>query len=272
MSPDAPTRDAIARFLAKHVLAVPGSDRAWATLTFAQSRDGKLAARTGGQLRLSSGDAMYMTHCLRAMHDAILIGAGTLRQDDPQLNCRLLPQGVHCPRPVVLDSALRTPPTCRLLQNFRDGRGCRPLLVATQPKHASHVAEWSRRHSVLEHEGAEIVLVPAPDAEHATWTHVWDALHARGLHSVMVEGGVAVIQSMIHACTQSPHDAPPFDVLLVTECPDTVGEDAFGLGYKVPAARSEPPLPPLVLVDEMGVGSDTLAVLRVEGQGAAQRE
>jgi 2,5-diamino-6-(ribosylamino)-4(3H)-pyrimidinone 5'-phosphate reductase len=66
----------------------PPSIRPHITLTFAQSTDAKIAAIPGKQLILSGDESMQMTHWLRSMHDAILVGIGTALNDDPQLNSR----------------------------------------------------------------------------------------------------------------------------------------------------------------------------------------
>ncbi|KAL0581090.1 2,5-diamino-6-(ribosylamino)-4(3H)-pyrimidinone 5'-phosphate reductase [Marasmius crinis-equi] len=62
------------------------SSRPRVTLTFAQSIDSKIAGVNGKQLILSGKESMIMTHWMRTMHDAILIGIGTASNDNPQLN------------------------------------------------------------------------------------------------------------------------------------------------------------------------------------------
>ncbi|KAH0838095.1 hypothetical protein J3R83DRAFT_6340 [Lanmaoa asiatica] len=57
-----------------------------------KSLDGKIAGSKGRQLILSGADSMLMTHWMRAMHDAIVVGIGTALNDDPQLNVRLIPE------------------------------------------------------------------------------------------------------------------------------------------------------------------------------------
>ncbi|KAG5340920.1 hypothetical protein C0989_012543 [Termitomyces sp. Mn162] len=66
-------------------LPVP-ADRPLVTLTFAQSIDAKIAGQHGKQLILSGKESMILTHWMRTMHDAILVGIGTALNDDPQLN------------------------------------------------------------------------------------------------------------------------------------------------------------------------------------------
>lgn len=58
------------------------------TLTYAQSIDGSIAALRGSPTLLSGAQSMQMTHMLRAMHDAILVGVGTILADNPSLNAR----------------------------------------------------------------------------------------------------------------------------------------------------------------------------------------
>jgi len=76
-------------FLAAHAPRARADGRPWITLTFAQSQDGKIAGAQKQPLRLSGPASMQMTHKLRAAHDAILVGIGTMLTDDPRLNGRL---------------------------------------------------------------------------------------------------------------------------------------------------------------------------------------
>lgn len=64
------------------------------TLTYAQSLDGSIAARPGHPLAISGPASQTFTHALRAVHDAILVGIGTVLADNPALTVRLVP-GPH---------------------------------------------------------------------------------------------------------------------------------------------------------------------------------
>lgn len=64
------------------------------TLTYAQSIDGSIAAVRGAPTLLSGAESMKMTHVLRTMHDAILVGIGTILADNPSLNARFA-QGAY---------------------------------------------------------------------------------------------------------------------------------------------------------------------------------
>ena len=69
------------------------------TLSYAQSLDGCISLRPGIPTALSGPEAMRLTHRLRAAHDAILVGIGTILADDPRLTVRLV-EGRN-PQPVV---------------------------------------------------------------------------------------------------------------------------------------------------------------------------
>src|SRR5512143_1701471 len=83
------------------------------SLCYAQSLDGCIAAERGRPTQLSGPETKQITHRLRALHDGILVGIGTVLADDPHLTVRHA-RGEN-PQPVVLDSRLRTPVEARLI-------------------------------------------------------------------------------------------------------------------------------------------------------------
>mmetsp|Transcript_34521 Transcript_34521/g.55844 ORF Transcript_34521/g.55844 Transcript_34521/m.55844 type:complete len:147 (+) Transcript_34521:57-497(+) len=99
-------------------------NRPFVTLTYAQSLDGSISAERGSPLLLSGKESMTMTHALRAAHDAILVGVGTLIADDPSLNVRHV-NGTN-PRPIILDSSLRMPLNRKL---FTSSTCVRPIIA-----------------------------------------------------------------------------------------------------------------------------------------------
>ena len=93
--------------------------RPFVTLTYAQSLDGSIAADPGQPLSLSGPQSLLLTHYLRAAHDAILVGIGTVLADNPLLNVRLV-EGKN-PQPVIVDSQLRFPLDANLLRRHPPG-------------------------------------------------------------------------------------------------------------------------------------------------------
>jgi 3,4-dihydroxy 2-butanone 4-phosphate synthase/GTP cyclohydrolase II len=152
--------------------------RPYVTLSYAQSLDGSIAARRGATTPISGPEALRLTHQLRAHHDAILVGIGTVLADDPQLTVRLV-HGPN-PQPVIVDSRLRLPPTARLLG---DGR----VWIATTD------AADRRRQAALEAAGARVVRLPAGDAGRVSLPALLAYLHRQHVRSLMIEGGARVI-------------------------------------------------------------------------------
>jgi 3,4-dihydroxy 2-butanone 4-phosphate synthase/GTP cyclohydrolase II len=154
------------------------------TLTYAQSLDGSLTARRGQPLALSGPQSMKITHQLRAAHDAILVGIGTILADDPRLSVRLSP-GDH-PQPVILDSFLRIPIDARLVSE-----PVRPLWIATT------VAAPQDRRLALLARGVRLFDVPADPESGISLTSLLSQLAESGINSLMVEGGARVIGSFL---------------------------------------------------------------------------
>lgn len=153
------------------------------TVSYAQSMDGSIAAADGTPLRISGEEAMKMTHMLRAAHDAILVGVGTVIADDPQLTVRLAP-GTD-PQPIVLDTHLRTPIAARCLQNRR-----RPWLV-TAPNTAHN-----KRAPFIEAAIPLIDVITTAQGQLAI-RPLLQTLANRGIKSIMVEGGATVIRTCL---------------------------------------------------------------------------
>lgn len=219
----------------------PVSAEGWrpsVTLAYAQSLDGCIAAARGTPTRLSGDESMRLTHALRARHDGILVGVGTVLADNPQLSNRLEPGS--SPRPVVLDARLRTPPTARLLCAL--GGAERGALVLCDADELSAAEGASGRASALRKAGA--VLVPL--RRRATRTDatvrgpslelraVLEALSTFSMRSVMVEGGCEVLRSFLAA--------GHVDELCVTTAPVLLADGPrFGSDDSGVAARASEP-------------------------------
>lgn len=163
----------------------PRDGRPYVTLSYAQSLDGSIAARRGEQTIISGPEAGRLTHRLRAHHDAILVGIGTVIADDPQLTVRLV-RGPS-PQPVVVDSRLRFPAGAKLLRGER-----RPWIATTE-------AADPARQAALEAAGARVVRLPGGPGGLVSLPALLDYLHGRHIRSLMVEGGATVISNVLAA-------------------------------------------------------------------------
>lgn len=177
------------------------SARPIVTVSYAQSLDGSIAARGGARLRLSGPDSMRMTHRLRALHDAIMVGIGTVLTDDPQLTVREV-QGDN-PRPIIVDTHLRTPTNARVL------RAGRPPLIAAGG--GADPAAGAALVSV----GAEIRHLPTTTDGLVDISQLVILLGALGVKRLMVEGGAKLITSFLNARL--------VDRVVITVCPRLVG-------------------------------------------------
>ena len=191
------------------------SDRPFVTLAYAQSVDGSIALARGQRCTLSGPESLQFTHALRACHDAILVGVGTVLTDDPELRVRLV-EG-RDPQPVIVDSRLSTPRTARLLTQ-----------AGRQPWIGTTIGTAAERHALLETAGCRILPC-------AAWANGWvdlDALlrrlHAEGIGQVMVEGGARIITSFL--------DAQLVDYVVITIAPVFLG----GLSAVGSFVRSRP--------------------------------
>jgi 3,4-dihydroxy 2-butanone 4-phosphate synthase/GTP cyclohydrolase II len=159
--------------------------RPFVTLSYAQSLDGSISARRGEPMAISGPESMEMTHRLRAQHDAILVGIGTVLADDPRLSVRLV-DGPN-PQPIIVDSQLRCPLQARMIQN-----GSNPWI-------ASREDAPLERQQALEAAGARVLRLPAADNGQIDLAALLASLWKLGIKSLMVEGGAAVISSFLTA-------------------------------------------------------------------------
>jgi riboflavin-specific deaminase-like protein len=155
------------------------------TLAYAQSLDGCIAADHGLPTAISNCETLVVTHHLRAMHDALLVGVNTVIVDDPRLTVRLAP-GSN-PTPVIVDSSLRMPLDAKLLR-----QDSRPLVMTTG-------GSFTSRRSALEEKGADVVSVAAHPDGGVDLADLFAQLGARGIRSVFVEGGAKIITSILAA-------------------------------------------------------------------------
>ena len=134
---------------------------------------------------LSGPEAMTMTHQLRADHDAILVGIGTVLADDPGLTVRLV--NSRDPQPIILDSQLRFPLDAKMLNNPRP-----PWIAAVEP------IDPIRREQ-LETAGAQVLAVPPNSQGQVDLIPLLAQLRQRGIERLMVEGGASIITNFLAA-------------------------------------------------------------------------
>jgi diaminohydroxyphosphoribosylaminopyrimidine deaminase/5-amino-6-(5-phosphoribosylamino)uracil reductase len=153
-------------------------------LKLAVSADDKVALAGRRPAAITGTVANERVHRLRAESDAILIGIGTALADDPLLTCRLPGMAELSPVRVVLDGDLCLPLLSRLVQSAADT----PLWVVAGREAATE------REVALRRVGVDVLRVDRM-GERLELRAVLEALAARGVTRLMVEGGPTVAAS-----------------------------------------------------------------------------
>ena len=148
-----------------------------------QSLDGKIATASGQSHWITSAAARRDAHRWRAQVDAVLIGINTALADDPRLTVRGAAHRPGRPIKVILDSRLRAHARLRSL------RGAAPAIIAT-------IVRNPARAKPLEQAGAEVWVLPSR-AGRVSLTALCRRLAARGVQSVLIEGGGEVLASAL---------------------------------------------------------------------------
>jgi diaminohydroxyphosphoribosylaminopyrimidine deaminase/5-amino-6-(5-phosphoribosylamino)uracil reductase len=214
------------------------------TLKLATSLDGQIATRRGESQWITGPPARERAHALRAAHDAIMVGTGTVLADNPQLTCRLPGLSQRSPVRVVIDRHLRIPPTMRLIADARNV----PTWIVTTPS-----ADPTRRQVLLDSGVSVIDVDPAADGT-IELRAALAALGERGITRLLVEGGGRLAAALAHARL--------IDRLIWVHAPLLIGNDGtpaiadFGLDSLADAPQFD-------RLSTETLGSDVLTVFRV---------
>lgn len=185
------------------------ADRPFVTVHYAQTIDGRIASRTGDSRWVSGEGSLRLAHELRAAHDAVLIGIGTVFADDPKLTVRLVPG--DSPVRVVVDSRLRIPLDASLLDTA-DAR----TIVATTPLASDE------RVAAIRARGAEVLRVKADADGRVDLRDLLARLREEGIRSVLIEGGRGIITAALRERL--------VDRLTVCIAPKVIGEGIAAVG------------------------------------------
>jgi diaminohydroxyphosphoribosylaminopyrimidine deaminase / 5-amino-6-(5-phosphoribosylamino)uracil reductase len=157
----------------------------YVVLKLALSLDGRIASRTGASKWVTGPEARARVHLLRAQHDAVMIGIGTVLADDPRLTVRDAPG--QSPLRVVLDTKLRIPVASRLVQTARE---VPTWVVCTTDAPSSAEEELVER-------GVEVLRAPPSAEGRIDPLAALKLLASRGIVNVMVEGGAELAGSVL---------------------------------------------------------------------------
>lgn len=158
----------------------------YVTMKIAQSLDGRIATRTGHSQWITSYPARVLAHRLRAEHDAVIVGIGTVLADDPQLTVRF----VRGPNPwrIVLDDQLRIPLSSRLLNSELAAR----TIVAT-------ISQDEMRKKAIEATGAQIWTLSPNQSSRVQIPELLKKMASAHISSALIEGGSQVNTAFLKA-------------------------------------------------------------------------
>ncbi len=155
------------------------------TIKYAQTLDGRIATVKGQSQWISSEASMKYAHKLRAEHDAVLVGAGTVKKDNPELTVRLV-RGRN-PLRIIVDSQLQIGNQAKVLKNIVKAK----TIIATIKN------SDDRKYEIIAATGAQIITVAADKEGKVDLKKLLKKLAAREISSVLIEGGAQIITSVL---------------------------------------------------------------------------
>ncbi|MEM7069518.1 MAG: bifunctional diaminohydroxyphosphoribosylaminopyrimidine deaminase/5-amino-6-(5-phosphoribosylamino)uracil reductase RibD [Pseudomonadota bacterium] len=157
------------------------------TLKVAMDKNGLIGCDHTGNLKISCRESMLQTHLVRARSHAIIVGASTVLSDDPSLTCRLPGMAQRSPIRVVLDNRFRIHSGLGLVRTAREI----PTWIVAP---AEPPEEWASM--VLEF-GLQHIPADLDDDGRIALPEMLEDLAAKGIQSVMVEGGARLTDSFL---------------------------------------------------------------------------
>lgn len=212
--------------------------RPWVTLKAASSLDGKTALLDGQSQWITGPQARRDVHRLRARHDAVLTGSGTVGADDPRLTVRDAPC-MHQPSRVVVDGQLATAPGAQIYD------------TTVAPTRLFTAVADPGRHTPYRERGVDVVVCAGADGR-VDLAAMLTALAEAGVGELMVEAGASLAGVLLAAGL--------VDEIVLYQAPCLLGDAARGL-FEWPALRSLADKTLLTIVDVRRVGADLRLVL-----------
>ena len=173
-------REAEARELNAPYLKLLGTGQPYVHAKWAMTLDGKIATRAGHSKWISGEASRARAHALRGRVDAVVVGAGTVRADDPLLTAR--PPGPRTAARIVLTRSGELPPERRLLRTLDQA----PVLVVTGAGREPALSAWRDA-------GCEVLGLPGCAEGGVGVDALLEELGRRRMTNVLVEGGAGVL-------------------------------------------------------------------------------
>lgn len=210
--------------------------RPWITLKLAVTIDGAIADSAGGSQWITGRRARAAAHRLRAGHDAVAVGIGTVLADNPSLTVRDAPAPRVAPIRVIFDRHARTPLDSALVKSARDV----PVIVMAEKPAAAAVRG-------LEAAGVRVIRT-------SSLYNDWEHLKSQGIRSMLVEGGARLAGAL--------WERSLIDRLIIFQGPIVLGagsRNAFGFA----PATSIKQAVRLAVLERRALGDDSMITYAV---------
>jgi len=155
------------------------------TVKYAATLDGRIATASGQSQWISSPASLKFAHRLRARHDAVLVGAQTVIKDNPELTVRHI-RGRN-PLRVVVDSSLRVPLQAKIFQNLS---AADTIIATTKPADDPQFQHFADS-------GVQLISTKADNEGKVDLKKLFKILAARGISSILIEGGAQIITAVL---------------------------------------------------------------------------
>ncbi len=179
--------DTECRKLNEHYFKFIKSGIPYVTVKYAQTLDGRIATTTGDSQWISSEASRKYVHILRSTNDCVMVGAGTVAADNPQLTVRHI-KGKN-PLRIIVDSKLRI--------------SIKSSVLTDDNSHLTIIATTSRapagRITAIKKLGVEVLVVKKERNGSVSLSSLLKELGKREIMSVLVEGGSEIITSLLKA-------------------------------------------------------------------------
>ncbi len=154
-------------------------------MKYAMTLDGKIATRTGHSQWISGEESRARVQQTRNALKGIMVGIGTILNDDPRLTCRM--DGGRNPIRIICDSKLRLPLSSNVVSTAKEVS----TIVATVEPHAEYNRFWNEQKAELEASGVEVLVVKERDGR-LDLRDLMIKLGEKQIDGILLEGGSAL--------------------------------------------------------------------------------
>lgn len=161
-------------------------------MKYAMTLDGKIATRTGHSQWVSGEESRARVQQTRNALKGIMVGIGTILNDDPRLTCRI--EGGRNPVRIVCDSKLRIPLTSNVVVTAKDV----PTIVVTIEPHPEYLRFWKEQKAELEEAGVEVLVVKEQEGR-LDLQDLMVKLGEKQIDGILLEGGSTLNYAALQA-------------------------------------------------------------------------